>query len=158
MGYIKYRAVTKPFNFSKAIEAKELPAYVKQYIREEQILCSYKTSRDHGIFTDKKIVLFDNYDKRKQIYTIPYKSISTLSVIFDEKSAELSLFLNSGYPVRLKFIDMTGEDKLRLRILYTCINRLVNDQEPLKMDMDRLLKNDISLSNWNRNTPLFLFF
>ncbi len=146
MGYIKYRAVTKPFNFSKVIESKELPAYVKQYIREEQILSAYKTSRDHGIFTDKKIVLFDNYAKRKQIYTIPYKSISTLSVIFDENSAELSLFLNSGYPVRLKFIEMTGVDKLRLRIIYTCINRLVNDQEPIKMDMERLLTNDISLS------------
>lgn len=147
MGYIKYRAVTKPFNFSGVIDKENLPAYIKQYIREELILVAYKTSRDHGIFTDRKIVLFDNYDKRKQIYTIPYSSISTLSIIFDENEAELDLFLNSGYPVNLKFVEMSGEDKLRLRILYTCINRLVNGQEPLKMDLDRLLTNDIHLSN-----------
>lgn len=145
MGYVKYRAVTKPFNFSGILDKNMIPAYVKQYVREELILVAYKTSRDHGIFTDKKIVLFDNYGKRKQIYTIPYSSISTLSVIFDENEAVLDLFLNSGYPVHLKFINMSGEDKLRLRILYTCINRLINNQEPLKMDMDRLVNNDIHL-------------
>lgn len=145
MGYVKYRAVTKPFNFSGIIGNDIIPAYVKQYIREELILVAYKTSRDHGIFTDRKIVLFDNYGKRKQIYTIPYSSISTLSVIFDENEAELDLFLNSGYPVHLRFVNMKGEDKLRLRILYTCINRLINNQEPLKMDMDRLINNDIHL-------------
>ncbi len=147
MGYIKYKAVTKPFNFSGVVKKEDLPAYAKQYIREELILVSYKTERDHGIFTDKKIILFDNYDKRKQIYTIPYSSISTLSIFFDEDSARLDLYLNSGYPESLHFIKMSGEDKLRLRILYTCINRLVNGQTPLKMDMDRLLQNDIKLSN-----------
>lgn len=145
MGYIKYRAVTKPFHFSKVIDKSELPFYAKQYIKEEIILVTYKTSRDHGIFTDKKIILFDNYEKRKQIYTIPYKSISTISVLFDEEKASLDLFLNSGYPVSLKFINMTGEDKLRLRLLYTCINRLINNQLPVKEDMDRLLHNDVRL-------------
>lgn len=147
MSYVKYRAVTKPFHFSGVLKINTLPAYVKQYIREELILVAYKTNRDHGIFTDKKIVLFDNYGKRKQIYTIPYSSISTLSVVFDEKDAELDLFLNSGYPVHLKFVKMRGEDKLRLRILYTCINRLVNGQEPIEIDLERLIKNDIHLSN-----------
>ena len=91
--------------------------------------------------------MFDNYAQRKQIYTIPYQSISTLSVIFDEKEAFLDLYLNSGYPVNLQFIGMTGEDKLRLRILYTCISKLVNNQTLVKMDIDRLLNNDIHLSN-----------
>ena len=147
MKYIKYKAVTKPFNFSEVTFKEELPAYAKQYIKEEVILSAYKTSRDYGIFTDKKIVVFDNYEKRKQIYTIPYQFISTLSVIFDENHAELDLFLASGYPVNLKFIKMSGEDKLRLRLLYTCISRLINNQSPVKMDMDRLLNNDIHLSN-----------
>lgn len=146
MSYVKYRAVTKPFNFSGIIDKNELPAYIKQYIREELILVAYKTTRDHGIFTDKKIILFDNYGTRKQIYTIPYSKISTLSIIFDEKKANLDLYLDSGYPVQLTFINMSGEDKLRLRILYTCLNHYINNQEPLQMDIDRLLKNDIHLS------------
>lgn len=122
-------------------------AYVKQYIREELILVAYKTSRDHGVFTDKKVILFDNFGKRKQIYTIPYKSISTLSIIFDDTESFLDLYLDSGYPINLKFINTSGEDKLRLRILYTCVNRLINNQEPLEIDLTRLLNNDIHLSN-----------
>lgn len=146
MSYVKYKAVTQPFHFSGIIDKKDLPAYIKQYIREELILVAYKTTRDHGIFTDKKIILFDNYRTRKQIYTIPYSKISTLSIIFDEKEADLDLYLDSGYPVHLAFVNMTGEDKLRLRILYTCLNHYINNQEPLQMDIDRLIKNDIHLS------------
>ena len=146
MGYVKHKAITKPFDFSGIIEKKDLPAYIKQYIREEKILVSYKTSRDHGIFTDKKIVLFDNYGKRKQIYTIPYGAVSSLSVIFDEAKANLDLYLNSGHPVHLSFVKMSGEDKLRLRILYTCLNHYINNQEPIKMDLDRLLNNDVRLT------------
>ncbi len=147
MGYVKYKAITKEFNFSGIIDKKDLPAYVKQYIREELILVAYKTSRDHGVFTDKKVILFDNFGKRKQIYTIPYKSISTLSIIFDDTESFLDLFLDSGYPINLRFINTSAEDKLRLRILYTCVNRLINNQEPLEIDLTRLLNNDIHLSN-----------
>ncbi len=148
MGYIKYRAVTKKFDFSNVLDKKNLPAYVKQYVhQDEQILSAYKTSRDHGIFTDYKIILFDNYQKRKQIYTIPYESISTLSIIFDEQWAELSLFLDSGYPVELKFIDLKAEDKLRLRLLYTCMSRLVNHQKLFELDGKRLIEDKISFNN-----------
>jgi len=151
MAYIKYKEVTKYFNFSKVLDKTSLPAYIRQYVQDdEQIWTAYKTSRDHGIFTDRKIVLFDNFGKlgmRKQIYTIPYKSISTISVIFDSSSAELSLFLDSGYPVRLKFVSMKGEDKLRLRILYTCISRLITGQKPAEMDLKRLINDDISFKN-----------
>lgn len=151
MAYIKYKEVTKRFNFSNVLDKTNLPAYIRQYVQEDEVvLTAYKTSRDHGIFTNRKIVLFDNFGKfgmRKQIYTIPYKSISTLSVIYDSTSAELSLFLDSGYPVRLKFIDMKAEDKLRLRLLYTCINRIINGQKPTEMDLKRLINDDISFKH-----------
>ncbi len=148
MGYTKYKAITKKFNFSNVLDKKRLPAYIKQYVHQDEcILTAYKTSRDHGIFTDRKIILFDNYNKRKQIYTIFYESISTLSIIFEETSAKLCLFLDSGYPVNLKFINMNGEDKLRLRLLYTCMSRLINNQELFEMDKKRLIDDNISFSN-----------
>lgn len=148
MGYTKYKSVTKGFNFSTVLDKKSLPAYVKQYVhQDEYILTAYKTSTDHGIFTDRKIVLFDNDGRRKQIYTIPYESISTLSIIYDEATAELNLFLDSGYPVDLKFVNMEAEDKLRLRLLYTCMSRLIHNQELLEMDKKRLILDDISFSH-----------
>ncbi len=139
----KFNKITKFFNFSGVVDKNDLPAYARQYIKKEQILTIYKTTRDYGVFTDKKIVLFDNKGKSKQIYTIPYKSISNPSVVFDEDSAELNLLLDSGFPVSLKFVNMSGIDKMRLRILYICIDKLVNGQEPVAEDMKNLITNNI---------------
>lgn len=148
MAYIRYKEVTKHFNFSKVMMEEDLPDYIRHYIKEdENILVAYKTSRDHGVFTDKKVVLFDNVSKlgmSKQIHTIPYQSISVLDVVFGSRSAELKFCLDCAFPVNLKFVNMSAEDKVRLRLLYTCINRIVNDQEPLKEDVKRLKTNDVS--------------
>ncbi len=145
MSYTKFKKITKNFNFSSVVDKKDLPAYVRQYIKKEQVLTTYKTSRDYGVFTDKKIVLFDNKGMSKQIFTIPYKSISNQSIIFNEDSAELDLLMDSGYPVILKFINMKGEDKLRLRILYICIDKIINNQEPIAEDIKNLINNNIKL-------------
>lgn len=146
---MKYKEVTRAFNFSKVLNDDDLPGYIKHYVPEdENILVAYKTSRDHGVFTDKKIVLFDNINtlnRSKRIYTIPFKSVSVLDIVFGEKSAELNFSLDCGFPVKLKFVDMKAEDKIRLRLLYTCINRIVNGQEPLKEDLKRLKSDDVSL-------------
>ena len=141
----KFRNITKRFNFREILDKKDLPAYARQYVKNEEILTIYKTERDHGVFTDNKIVLFDNKDNSKQIYTIPYKSISNLSVIFNDDNATLNIYMDSGYPVGLKFINMNGTDKLRLRILYTCIDKIINNQEPVIEDMKKLINNTVKL-------------
>lgn len=141
----KLSNITKHFQFSNVVEQKDLPAYVKQYIKNEQVLTSYKTKKDYGVFTDNKIVLFDNKGDSKKNYTIPYKSISSLSVVFGKDTSQLNLYMDSGYPVNLKFTNMTGTDKLRLRILYTCMDKIINNQEPIKEDMKNLINNTVRL-------------
>lgn len=146
MFYAKYKEITRKFDFSNVLNPKDLPGYIKHYILDdEQILVGYKTSRDHAVFSDKKIVLFDNYSKggiRKQIYSIPYNSISTISITFEEQSAEMLLFLNCGYQVRLRFVNVEPRDKVRLRVLYTCLNRIISNQEPSKKDIKKLINNE----------------
>lgn len=148
MFYVKHKEITRGFNFSKVIHNDDLPGYIKHYVYEDEfILSAYKTSRDHGVFTDRKIILFDNYSKfgiRKQIFTIPYKSISTISTVFDSKNAELHLLLDSGYPINLKFINMAAEDKVRLRYLYSYISRFINKQKPIEKELEKLIQNDIT--------------
>lgn len=150
MAYLKYKEVTKYFNFSKALSKEELPTYVLDYIfEEEEILCGYKTSRDYGVFTTRKIVLFDNTSTlgiSKQIYTIPYNTISTLAIIFTKSGAELSLFLNSGYPVRIKFVNMTDIDKKRVRLIYSIISKIINNQKVSTLEIKRIQDNDINFS------------
>lgn len=145
MSSIGQSKIKKKFNFCKVLKKTELPAYIRQYIKQEEILTIYRTQRDHGVFTDKKIVLFDNEGISKTIYTIPYQSISSLWIEFNKDSAKLNLYLDSGVPLCLRFCEMSANDKLRLRILYTCLDKLVNGQEPIVEDMEMLIKNSVKL-------------
>ena len=71
MAYIKYKEITKYFNFSRAVDKKNLPKYIKDYVfDDEKILAAYKTLTDHGVFSDKKVVLFDSFGFKRQIYII----------------------------------------------------------------------------------------
>lgn len=155
MAYLKYKEVTKYFNFSEFISVEDLPAYVKEYVFDgEEILCGYKTSKDYGIFTTKKIVLFDKESSMglyKQIFTIPYSSISTLSIIYKVTGAEFSLFLNSGYPLRLKFVNMKNPnkdlpniEKKRLRLVYSIISKIINNQEVTNEEINVIKENRIT--------------
>lgn len=148
MAYIKYKEITKYFNFSKVLNKKDLPKYIKDYsFDDEKILAAYKTLTDHGVFTDKKIILFDNFGFKRQIYVIPYKAVSTCSIIFSKSGAELLLYLDCGYPVRLKFVNMADVDKLRVRVLYSTIIRIVNNQKLSQTDIDRLVEDDFSFND-----------
>lgn len=139
--------ITKNIKFLKVIPKTDLPGYIKHYVSsDEKMLVIYKTTRDYGIFTDRKIVLFDNYKKVgnvKHMFTIPYRSISAISIKFLETEAEFELLLESGYPVSLNFIDLSAEDKVRLRILYTCISRIIDKQELISKDVKKLIDDEV---------------
>lgn len=86
MAYIKYKELTKYFNFNKRLDIEELPKYVLDYVdSDEKILSAYKTSRDKSIFTNKRMILFDvtPFTKKKKIHIIPYKQISSATLEFD---------------------------------------------------------------------------
>ena len=97
--------------------------------------------------SDKFILLFDIFIKfvcHNHINTIPYSAIETLSVTFSQDSADLNMVLHCGVPVHFHFLATQAEDKVRLRLLYTCINRIIDDQVPSKRDIKRLMKDDVS--------------
>lgn len=126
MAYIKYKEITKYFYFYKSIDIKELPKYVTDYLENAEVIISaYATKRDKGIFTNKKIILFDVNLGTKQIHTIPYKSISTIAVLFKKSSGSILGFTDSGYPIDLKFINLSPDDKTKLRTLYSQISEKV---------------------------------
>lgn len=60
MAYIKFKELSNYFNFNKEIPIKEIPEYIKQYVLDgENILKVYSTRRDRCLFTDEKLVIFD---------------------------------------------------------------------------------------------------
>lgn len=139
--------VKKNIKFIKVIPKTELPGYIKHYIsNDEKMLVIYKTTRDYGIFTDRKIVLFDNYKKAgsvKEMFTIPYRSISTISISFLETEAEMELLFDNGHSLTLNFANLFAEDKVRLRILYTCISRIIDKQELINKEVKMLIDDDL---------------
>lgn len=148
-------SISKNFSFSKALSQKDLPGYFKHYcLEDEQVLVAYKTSRDHAVFTDNKVVIFDSLNKvsRKEIYTLPYKSLISVSIIFDITEAELNLYLEYGYPVTLKFINLEAEDKVRLRLLYTCISRKISNENIPKNIIDKLVNDEVNFKNDSKKT------
>lgn len=121
MAFIKFKELTKYFDFKREIPKESLPDYVYDYInKDEEVLNSYETLRDKGVFTNKKMILFDRnvVGFAKKIHIIPYKSISSGAVLFKKYKAEILISLDSGYQMRLIFGNMSALEKKNLRILY----------------------------------------
>ena len=150
MAYIKYKEITKYFNFSHNLNLKDLPWYSLDYVfGDEKVLVAFKTKRDHAVFTDKKMILFDNTNLflKKQITIIPYKSISSSSIIYMKGKTEISLFLDSGYPLRLKFVNTKRDEKTRLRNLFSCISMYANNQGGTKETENILIENKFGVKD-----------
>lgn len=124
MAYIKYKELTKYFNFNKEIPKENLPQYVLDYTQDkEKIFKAYKTFRDKAIFTDRRMILFDvNLSQsNKKIHIIPYSSISTAAVQFKSNKAAILISFDSGYQMKLNFVKMDASAKTELRKLYVMI-------------------------------------
>ncbi len=126
MAYIKYKELTKYFNFEKELDESDLPKYVLDYVDEkENVLIVYKTARDYGIFTNKRMILFDKnpLSTLKKTHIIPYTSISSSSIGFGLTNAQILLSLDSGYPLQLNFIKMTDAKKTNLKNIFIYMNK-----------------------------------
>ena len=124
MAYIKYKELTKYFNFSKEIDPNDLPNYVKDYLNEkETVYKAYKTTRDKAIFTNERMILFDvqPFSGSKKVHIIPYKSISSGAVLFKLTSGAILLSFDSGYQLKLNFIRLNPDAKTELRKLFSYI-------------------------------------
>ena len=131
MAYIKYKELTKYFNFDQEISAEGLPNYVTDYLDPTEIIYkAYKTTRDKGIFTNKRMILFDvnPLTHSKKIHIIPYESISSGAVMFKLTSGAILLSFDSGYQLKLNFIHLKAINKTEIRKLFSYImNRVHKD-------------------------------
>ena len=122
MSYIKFKELSKYFDFKEEIAVDKLPDYAKEYVSsQETILGSYKNSKDYAVFTDKKMILFDRDTLAiyyKKIHIFPYVSISSGAINFKPGKVELLFSFDSGYQLHINFIDMNHDKKERLKKIY----------------------------------------
>lgn len=124
MAYVKYKELTKYFNFNKEIDKESMPNYVLDYVRNgEKIYKAYKTSRDKGVFTDERMILFDvnPITNAKKIHIIPYSSISSGAVLFKMTTGSILLSFDSGYQLKLNFVSLNPKAKTELKNLFVYI-------------------------------------
>ena len=122
MAYIKFKELTKYFDFKYEILEEDLPDYTKEYVEaNEHIVMGYKNSKDYVVFTDKKMILFDRDTLAvyyKKIHIIPYMSISTSAINFKPGKVEILFSLDSGYQLHINFIDMNHDKKENIKKVY----------------------------------------
>lgn len=122
MAYIKFKELSKYFDFRKEIQPDNLPDYAKEYVNDkEEILLGYKNSKDYAVFTNKKMILFDRDPLAvhyKKIHMFPYSSISSSAINFKPGKVELLFSFDSGYQLHLNFIDMNHDKKENIKMVY----------------------------------------
>jgi hypothetical protein len=122
MAYIKFKELSKYFDFKEEIAVDKLPDYAKEYVSsKETIIGSYKNSKDYAVFTDKKMILFDRDTLAvyyKKIHIFPYFSISSSAINFKPGKVELLFSFDSGYQLHINFIDMNHDKKEKLKSVY----------------------------------------
>mgnify|MGYP005805779139 FL=1 len=122
MAYIKFKELSKYFDFKEEIANDKLPDYAKEYVSsKETILGSYKNSKDYAVFTDKKMILFDRDTLAvyyKKIHIFPYTSISSSAINFKPGKVELLFSFDSGYQLHINFIEMNHNKKEKLKSIY----------------------------------------
>ena len=122
MAYIKFKELTKYFGFKEETDPKDLPWYTIEYTYDgEEIILSYKNSKDYIVFTTKRMYLFDRDVAGvyyKKIHIIPYKSISSGAINFKPGKAELLLSLNSSYQINIKYIKINNYKKKKKKKIY----------------------------------------
>lgn len=122
MAYIKYKELTKYYNFSKELDLRELPEETYAYIENgEDILIAYSTYNDMFLLTTNKIIIFDVsgvVEQRQKIHFFPFMSISSTAIEFTPGKSSIFLSMDSGYQVQLNFVKMTEEDQHKIRTVY----------------------------------------
>lgn len=120
MAYIKYKELTKYYNFSKKVNLNELPEKAYTYIDNgEQILIAYSTYNDLFLLTTNKIIVFDVSgvtDGIEKIHFFPFRTISSTAIEFVKGKCSIFLSMDSGYQVQLNFVKMSDEEQKEMKL------------------------------------------
>lgn len=131
MAYIKFKELTKYFDFRDEVDIEKLPGYAIEYVDEkEKVIGAYKNSKDYAVFTNKKMILFDRDPMAiyfKKIHVIPYKSISTSAINYKPGKVEILVSLDSGYQLHINFVEMHHEEKEKIKVVFKLMMKVKID-------------------------------
>ncbi len=107
MAYMKFKPLTAELNYTSVVGVDEIEPELAQLIdKSEDIFIVCKATRDLVILTSKRIMILDRKGVRgfrRQIYSIPYGSVSTYSIDIHNFNTAIELITDSGYQLVLTF-------------------------------------------------------
>jgi len=109
MAFIRFKPISSYFNFNACIHRESLDSEGMKYIDidNEKVIMAFRSKRDLGIFTDKRVVLIDRKGFRgfrKSIYAIKYDSISSYTLNIHNLESTLEIITNSGHQMTINFL------------------------------------------------------
>jgi hypothetical protein len=118
MSFIKFKPIASHFNFYVTLKKDELDKESLSYIDEdEKILLAFRSNRDVGIFTDKRIVLIDRKGFRgfrKSIYALKYESISSYSLNIHNLDSTVEIITESSHLILINFLKPISLDDVHV--------------------------------------------
>jgi len=108
MAYTRFKPLTNAFTFRARMDFKEdLTEDIEDlFSNDEKPLVGVKNGLNYAIFTNRRILLIKKItlDLGKERFSIPYTSISTISLTTYKSSSNLKITLNNSYPVKFSFM------------------------------------------------------
>ncbi len=105
MAFVRFRPISTTFRFYSILKDDKL---IKEFVRpQEKIIMAFKSRRDIGIFTDKRIVLIDYKGfngPRKSVYAIEYANISSYVLNIHAFSSSIDFVSKSSHELRMRFL------------------------------------------------------
>lgn len=122
MAFIKFKPIASHFNFFVTIPRDQLDRETLSYIdSEEEILLAFRSKRDVGVFTDKRIILIDKKGFsgfRKSIYSIKYESISSYALNIHSLDSTIEIITDSSHRLIINFLKPITLDDVHMIYKY----------------------------------------
>lgn len=127
MAYTRFKPLTNAFTFRNRMDFKEdLTDDIKDlFSNDEKPLVGVKNGIDYAIFTNRRILLIKRITLSlgKEKFSIPYTSISTISLTTYKSSSNLKITLNNSFPVKFSF--MKDYDNVTITEVYHIISNFM---------------------------------
>jgi hypothetical protein len=108
MAFIKFKPIASHFNFYVSIPKNEIDKETLSYVDEdEKILLAFRSKRDIGVFTDKRIILIDKKGFRgfrKSIFAIKYHTISSYALNIHNLDSTIEIITESSHRMLINFL------------------------------------------------------
>lgn len=122
MAFIKFKPIASRFNFFVTLTKGEIDEESLSYVDdEEKIILAFRSKRDVGIFTDRRIILIDRKGIRgfrKSIYAIKYESISSYALNIRNLDSTIDIITDSSHRLVINFFKPIPLDQVHIIYKY----------------------------------------